>query len=494
MTLAGTTTSSRPNARAVWRVEVVETVRLAWPIALTQLGQVAMMTTDLALIGRLGDDAVAAVGLAHLILFLGFVMGMGVVSAVATLASQAFGARQPRMVRRSLRVGLWAALMLGVPINAAQLWGETLLLAAGQASETAALAARYLLGLAWSMIPAWCFIALRNFMGAVNRPEPALWITLAAIPVNGVLAYALIHGVFGLPRLDLLGAGLATALVNLAMCAAAIWICYACHPFRKYRVLGRFWRMDWALMRQLFAIGLPISGAMFLEWGLFSSAALLVGWIGTVPLAAHQIALQVATVLFMVPFGISLAATVRVGHAVGRRDPAGTRRAGFAAIALGAGFIALTTLIVLALRHRIPLLFLGDNTNPDVIGVAAMLLVIGATFFVTDGVQGIAAGALRGLNDTRVPMLFAALSFWAIGFASSYLLAFAGGLGVAGVWIGFSLGVGVFAILLTVRPHMLTARRYLPPLAEADDAVSARGIRGRESARTAELGAGPQGG
>ena len=186
----------------------------------------------------------------------------------------------------------------------------------------------------------------------------------------------LIHGVFGLPRLDLLGAGLATTIVNLAMCAAAVWICYACRPFKKYRVLGRFWRMDWALMRQLIVIGVPISGAMLLEWGLFSSAALLVGWIGTTALAAHQIALQVATILFMVPFGISLAATVRVGHAVGRRDPVAARRAGFGAIALGAAFMLVTTLIVVALRHVIPLMFLGDGpADAATAGLAATLLL-----------------------------------------------------------------------------------------------------------------------
>jgi MATE family multidrug resistance protein len=331
-------------------------------------------------------------------------------------------------------------------------------MAAGQSSETAALAARYLAGLAWSMIPAWCFIALRNFMGAVNRPEPALWITLAAIPVNALLAFALIDGAFGLPRLDLLGAGLATTLVNLAMCVAAIWICYACRPFKKYRVLGRFWRADWELMRQLVAIGAPISVAMLLEWGLFSSAALLVGWIGTAALAAHQIALQVATILFMIPFGISLAATVRVGHAVGRRDGVAARRAGFAAITLGAVIMLAMTLIVVALRNVIPLLFLGgDSTaNADTAQVAGTLLLVGATFFITDGVQGIAAGALRGLNDTRVPMLLAAVSFWLVGYSSAYGLAFPAGLGAVGIWIGFSLGVSTFALLLIWRFNALT--------------------------------------
>jgi MATE family multidrug resistance protein len=452
--------------RATWRAEIAETAKLALPIALTQLGQIAMMTTDLALIGRFGDGAIAAVSLAHLILFAGFVLGMGPISAVAPLAAQAFGARRPRMVRRALRVGIWAAVILGIPINLAQLWGEDILIAAGQAPETAALAARYLAGLAWSIIPAWCFIAIRNFMGAVNRPEPGLWVTLAAIPLNGVLAYALIHGVFGLPRLDLLGAGLATTLVNIAMCGAAIWICYAARPFRKYRVLGRFWRPDWRLLRQLFVIGAPISGSMLLEWGLFSSAALLVGWIGTTELAAHQIALQIVTVLFMVPFGISLAATVRVGHAVGRRDPAATRRAGFSALALGIAVISAATLIVVVFRETIPLVFLGSDTaaHAETAKLVGALLLIGATFFINDSMQGIAAGALRGLNDTAMPLLFAIVSFWLVGFTSAYGLAFHTKLGVYGVWIGFSLSVAVFATLLIWRFHALTSRQYMPAL------------------------------
>jgi MATE family multidrug resistance protein len=283
-------------------------------------------------------------------------------------------------------------------------------------------------------------------------------VTVAAIPVNGVLAYALIHGAFGLPQLDLLGAGLATTLVNLGMCASAIWICYTCRPFKKYRVLGGFWRADWELMRKLLAVGFPISGALMLEWGLFSSAALLVGWIGTTALAAHQIALQVATILFMVPFGISLAATVRVGHAVGRHDPSGVRRAGFAAIALGGACMVAMTAAVVVLRHDIPPLFLGGGAPADAetARLAATLLLVGASFFVADAVQGVTAGALRGLNDTRVPMLFAAISFWLIGFPSAYALGLRTSLGVVGIWIGFSISIGTFVTLLVWRFHKLT--------------------------------------
>src|SRR5262249_47285677 len=178
--------------RVSWRTEFAETLQLAAPMALIQLGQITMMTTDLVLIGRLGDLPLAAAALAHTVLFVCFTLGLGIVAAVAPLAAQAYGARRPRMVRRALRVGLWAAIALGVPLALLQLRGGDILLALGQQPASSALAGRYLAGIGWALIPAWCFIALRNFMGALNRPEPALWITLVAIPINGFLAYALI--------------------------------------------------------------------------------------------------------------------------------------------------------------------------------------------------------------------------------------------------------------------------------------------------------------
>ena len=455
-----------PAQETAWRIEIIDTLRLSWPMALTQLGQVAMMTTDLMLLGRLGDQVVAATALAHTVLFAAFCVGMGLVSAVAPLASQAYGARQPRIVRRALRVGLWAALMIGVPLTALQLWGRDILILLGQTQETAALAGRYLDGLGWSLVPAWAFLALRNFMGAVNRPEPALWITVAAIPANLLLAYALIYGAFGLPELDLLGAGLATSIVNVGMCAAAIWVCYARHPFKKYRVLGRFWRSDWPLFAKLLEVGGPISGTFLLEFGVFAAAALLMGMIGTTALAAHQIALQTAAIMFMVPFGISLAATVRVGHAAGRRDAGAVRRAGFAAIMLGTVFMAAMTLLVALTRHAVPYAFLGSSATgaAEVAALAATLLVLGMTFFIADGIQTVANGALRGLNDTRVPLLFSAISFWGIGFTTCYGLAFWVGWGAVGVWIGLSLALAVYAALLVWRFHVLSRESYLPEL------------------------------
>jgi MATE family multidrug resistance protein len=439
-------------------VELTETLKLAVPIALTQLGQIAMMTTDLALIGRLGDAAVAAAALAHTVFFVTFTFGMGLVSAVAPLAAQAFGARNPRLVRRALRVGLWAALLISLPMMMLPLYGEQILLALGQVPATAHLAQQYLRGLAWGIAPALWFLAIRGFMGAVNRPEPGLWITLAAIPANAVLVYLLIRGELGLPRLELFGAGLATTTVNFGMFLAGLWFAHRRRPFRKYQLLGNLWRIDWMLMRQLIVIGAPISLSFLMEYGLFAAAALLMGLIGTTALAAHQIALQVTAILFMVPFGIGMAATVRVGHAVGRNDAAAVKRAGLVATLLGIAFVSVMTLTVILARFAIARFFFGEAVESAVIELTATLLMVGATFFVADGIQTVAAGALRGMNDTRIPLLFAAISYWVVGFTAAYGLAFWTKFGAVGVWIGLSCGTAIYAILLILRFRLLAGR------------------------------------
>ncbi len=445
-------------------IELAETARLALPMALTQLSQIAMMTTDLAFIGRLGGEAVAAAALAGTVYFVSFTFGMGLTSAVAPLAAQAFGADDPRMVRRSLRTGLWAALLLSLPIMMFPLRGEQILLLLGQAPQTARLAQHYLFGLAWGVAPALWFLAIRSFMGAVNRPQPVLWITLAAIPVNALLVYLLMYGKLGLPRLELFGAGLATTLVNCATFIAALWFSTRRRPFSDYHVLARLWRIDWSLMHQLFVIGLPISLSFLMEYGMFSAAALLMGLIGTTALAAHQIALQVTAILFMIPFGISMAATVRVGHAAGRNDAAGVRRAGLVAMLLGIAIAAILTFAVVATRFAIAEFFLGGTVEnaAATIELAATLLLVGASFFVTDAIQSIAVGSLRGLKDTRVPLLFAGIGYWLVGFCLSWLLAFHTGLGAIGVWVGLSIGTAVYATLLVVRFRRLTQLGAMP--------------------------------
>jgi multidrug resistance protein, MATE family len=454
--------SIRPHAAAPasgqhLALELAETLKLAVPIALTQLGQIAMMTTDIAFIGRLGSEALAAASLAHTVFFVSFTFGMGLVAAVAPLAAQAFGARDPRMVRRSLRVGLWAALLIALPLMALPFRGERILLALGQAPMAAHFAQQYLFGLAWGILPALWFLAIRSFMSAVNRPEPILWITLAAIPANALLVYLLLYGEWGLPRLGLFGAGLATSIVNLGTFLAALWFTARRRPFRKYHVLGRIWRIDWHLMRKLVIVGAPISISFLLEYGLFGAAGLLMGLISTIALAAHQIALQIAAILFMVPFGIGMAATVRVGHAVGRGDAPAVKRAGFVATGLGIVFMSAMTLAVILGRFAIAEIFLGEATDATA-ELTATLLLVGSTFFIADGIQTVVAGLLRGMNDTRVPLLFATVSYWLIGFTCASVLGFRTPLGAAGVWIGLSCGTGVYAVLLILRFRLLASR------------------------------------
>jgi MATE family multidrug resistance protein len=441
-------------------VELAETLKLAVPIALTQLGQIAMMTTDLAFVGRLGGEAVAAAALASTVYFVSFTFGMGLVSAVSPLAAQAFGARNPHQVRRALRVGLWAALFISLPMMAFPLRGESILLTLGQEPVAARLAQQYLFGLAWSILPALWFLAIRGFMSAVNRPEPILWIKLAAIPANALLVYLLLYGGWGLPQLGLFGVGLATSIVNLGMFLASLWFAARRRPFRKYQILGHIWRIDWGLMRQLIIVGAPISISFLLEYGLFGAAALLMGLISTTALAAHQIALQVVAVLFMVPFGISMAATVRVGHAIGRNDAAGVRRAGFVATLLGIALVAALTLAVIASRYAIAQIFLGEATDATA-ELTATLLLVGSTFFIADGIQTIAAGSLRGMNDTRIPLLFAIISYWLIGFTCASWLGFRTPLGAVGVWVGLSIGTAVYATLLILRFRLLASKLVL---------------------------------
>ncbi|WP_018321451.1 MATE family efflux transporter [Bradyrhizobium sp. WSM2793] len=443
-------------------VELSETAKLAWPMVLTQVGQIAMMTTDLAFIGRISAEALAAAALAGRFYLISVTFAVGLLSAIAPLAAQAFGANNLAAVRRTLRMGLWTALVLSLPIIAVALRAEQILLALGQAPDVARLAQQYLCGLGFSAAPALAFLAIRSFMGAVNRPQPVFWITLSAIPLNALLVYMLAYGKLGLPRLELFGAGLATTVVNCGMFLAGLWFAALRQPFRDYHVLAQLWRFDWRAMRQLIAIGTPISIASLIESGLFWATSLLAGLISTSALVAHQIVVQIAAILFMIYVGVGTAAAVRVGHAAGRDDSAGVKRANLAAMLIGIVIAATLTLALIAARFEIVELFLGRSAGDSeaTIGLAAKLLIVGATLFITDAAQCIAAGGLRGLKDTRVPLLFAAIAWWLIGFSLSYWLGLKVGLGAIGIWIGLSIGTTIYAALLVLRFRHLTSRAH----------------------------------
>ncbi len=448
------------------RAEARAMIALALPIVLTQVGQVAMMTTDAAFIGHLGPTALAGASLGLVLFFAVFMFAMGLLMATAPLAAQAFGGHRPRLLRRVIRQGLWVTILISVPGVVLLTWAEPLLVLLDQPPAAVAGGAVYMSTLKWSVPFAAGFIVLRNFVSAINRPGVALWVMLAGIPLNALLDYALIFGHFGLPRLELFGAGIATSVVNAGMFGALLLIAARRRPFRRYAILGRFWRPDWEVFRQVFRIGLPIAGIMMLEGGFFIFSFFVIGWIGTLSLAAHMVALQIPHITFMVPLGLAQAATVRVGQAVGRRDPAGAYRAGWTAVAMGLAFMAATTVVILLIPGALASVFL-DPARPDsaaVHAIAVQLLLFAALFQAFDGTQAVAAGALRGLNDTGVPMGIGVVGYWVIGLSASLILAFRVDMGAQGIWLGFVFGLAAAATLLVLRLRALMRRGYIPAM------------------------------
>ncbi|CAA9257916.1 MAG: hypothetical protein AVDCRST_MAG08-2482 [uncultured Acetobacteraceae bacterium] len=480
--MEGTSAHGHVAPRRAWRTEAWATLALAWPIALTNLSQIALLLTDTLLVGRLGTEALAAVTVGVNLYWAVLAPTFGMAQAAAPLLAQARGAGRRldaprrgwmREMRRGARQALWAVAALTVPTWALLWHAEALLLLLGQEPAIAALAAGYVRALMWGLPLFGAFVVLRGFLAAMERPRPALLVAFVGIAVNAVLAWALIFGALGAPRLGVVGAGVASALANLFMLLALLGLIARDRRLRRFRLLGRLWRPDWPRLREVFRIGLPIAGQMWLEIGVFSVAALVVGWLGVVPLAAHAVAVQAATATFMVPMGIGQAATARVGLFFGAGDAAGAARAGSVAVAIGAGFMAASALGMVAGAGALPWLFL-DAADPDaaaVAGSASALLVIAGLFQLADGVQVVAAGALRGLRDTRVPMLFAAVGYWAIGMPVGLLLGFPLGLGASGIWIGLAAGLAVVAALLLRRWRRLAVAPPRSVPAAAADAV-----------------------
>jgi len=441
--------------RDAWRAEASATTRLALPIVATQLAQVSIMTVDVLFLGRLGPDALAAGALGWNLVFMVTIFGFGICMAAAPMMAQAIGRGrgQLRDVRRSMRQAFWASglvALLGVALLSRSAWALSLL---GQDPTIVAVAAVYVDALAWGLLPALWFMVLRQFVGALQRPRAALVAQLVALAVNVLGNWALIFGNLGMPALGVVGSGIATTIANWVSFLGLLGFVLVDRRMRRYSLLGRFWRADWPRLLELFRLGLPVAGVLLLEVALFSAAVYAIGAISTEQLAAHQIAIQCAAVTFMVPFGLAQAATVRVGLAAGAGDREGIRRAGWTPFVLGLAFMSATAVALWAWGRPIAGLFLDLSVpaNAAVALVAVEFLAVAAVFQVFDGSQTIAMGALRGLKDTRVPMAFAALGYWVLGFTTGCVAAFPLGMGGLGVWIGLALGLGAVAILATAR-------------------------------------------
>ena len=309
--------------RAVWRKELRATFQLAWPLIIAQIAQMSLNTTDVVMMGWLGADFLGAGSLTMAIFHPIFLFGVGTITAVAALVAQAKGARDIKGVRRSVRQGLWVAMLLSIALVPLTLQTGNFLRWTGQEPHIVALAQSYANAVAWIYPPAMAFMVLRAFVSAQGATSVILWVTVMGFFTNIVLNYGLMFGNWGLPRWELYGAGIATVLVDALMMAMLYLYIHRHKQFRRYHILVRLWRPDWARFRDILRVGLPVGFMLLAETGLFAAAAMMMGWLGTYQLAGHAIALQCAALTFMVPLGLSQATTIRVGLAYGRKDVAG---------------------------------------------------------------------------------------------------------------------------------------------------------------------------
>jgi MATE family multidrug resistance protein len=448
--VAGTEASAPTSS---WVTELRESFALAWPLIIAQLAQNLLFTTDVVLMGWLGPKYLAAGTLAGAFLIPFQLTGIGIVGAVAPLVAQARGRRDTKAVRRIVRQGFWVAILVATLLVPIVLSIRPVYLALGQDPEVTLLAESYMTAGFWMLYPALGIMVVRSFLSAFAATRVILLVTVIGVIINGLVAYTLIFGHFGFPRLELRGAALATAFVNLFMFLALLAYALTHRKLKRYHILVRFLKPDWGRFREILKVGLPIGLTVLAEVGLFSVAAILMGRLGTNETAAHAVALQLASMAFMVPLGLGMAATVRVGLAYGRGDTEGVRLAGWAAIVMGTGFMALTAALFLAIPHALVTIFLdsSDPANATALMLAATYLGIAGIFQLVDGAQVVAAHSLRGLSDTRTPMLLAIFGYWFVGLPTAYVLGFVLDLRGIGVWIGLAVGLAFVAILLVSR-------------------------------------------
>lgn len=431
--------------------EVRRTLVLALPIVLAQLAQISMSFVDTLMVGRLGSGALAGIALGSSVYVLALIVGMGVMFAVGPSVSQAYGAGDLNTVGRVTRQSFYLALLLSIPALLLFWQVGPLLARLGQAEATAELATGYLHAIAWGYLPALVMTGLRGLLEGLSRPRPMMLIAFLGVGLNALANYALIFGNFGFPALGVIGSGWASAFVYWTMLITAAFYVHLALP--QLRVFTRLRAPDTRVLAELFRVGWPIGLTLGFEAGLFSFTAIIMGVLGTAQLAAHQIAIQSASFTFMVPVGLATATAVRVGQAAGRRDPRGVRRAGWVGIALSAAVMLLSALTFWLIPERVVSLYLdiSEPENAAVVRTAVQFLALAAAFQVFDGLQVSAAGALRGLKDTRVPMLISLVSYWGVGLTTGLLLAFGAGLGGRGLWLGLVVGLMSAALLLSWR-------------------------------------------
>lgn len=434
-------------------------MKLGLPLVGSQLAFMGLGVTDTVMLGWLGAKELAASVLGTHLFFLTMIAGSGMANAVSPIVANALGAEDNRSVRRSVRMALWGSLAYAV-LASWHLWfSDPVLRTLGQDSELTLMAQDYLRIAMWSLVVALFYNTLRSYLTALELAGIVLWATLVGLLFNALVNYAFIFGNWGAPAMGIRGAAVATLSTNILMLLIMFVYAITRPELKQYALFQRIWVPDWAALGDVFRLGWPISLTMLAEVSLFSIASLMMGWLGVLALAAHGIALQITAVIFMIPLGLSFAATVRIGRAVGRKDRLGLYRASVTVLSIAVIIAVIGAALLILIPETLIKLFL-DNENPDEISILEIgvpLLAIAALFQVADTLQIMAAGLLRGLKDTRIPMLLAVFSYLVCGVAAAYVLGFIFDWGGVGIWFGLAIGLTLAAVLLLWRFKRLQA-------------------------------------
>lgn len=434
------------SADMPWAGHFKATFVLGLPLIGSHVAQMLVHLTDTIMVGWYGVEELAAVVLASSIFFVFFIVGSGFAFAVMPMAANAMGSGDQRQVRRAVRMGLWISVAYCAALMPVLWFFEALLLAIGQEAHTASLAQDYMRIAQWGMLPAMLIMVLKSFLSALERPGIVLWGTLVGAVVNALVNYMFIFGHWGAPELGLRGAAIASLATQTLTFGVVAVYAQVLPSLRPYAIFTRIWRSDRQALYEVFMLGWPIGTTMLAEVGLFATAAIMMGWIGTVELATHGIVIQIASMSFMIYLGLSNVATIRAGNALGRRDRSGIHRSALTVTILQLAVAAASIVLFLAAPEWLISLFLdaSDPDSPAIVAYGVGLLALAAAFQVVDGLQVVYLAVLRGLKDTRVPMICALVSYWIIGIPVSYVLGLTLGYGGYGIWIGLVLGL-VFA-------------------------------------------------
>ncbi len=441
-----------PSSRVMSYPQHVRAITiLGLPLIGGHLSQFAIGMTDTVMLGWYGIDALAAITLASSYFFTLFIMGAGFAFAVMPMVASFNAEGDEINLRRATRMGMWLSIIFAVMVMPLLWWSSGVLQAFGQDQQISDAAQGYLRVAGWAMFPALLAVVIKSYLAALERTQIVLWISLASAGINGLANYALIFGNWGAPELGLQGAAIASLSTQILVLAGVV--AYAVLVLPQHALFQRLWRLDPEMFGRVFRLGWPISLTGLAESGLFVASALMMGWLGTVPLAAHGIAITMASATFMVHLGLSNAATIRAGNAFGRQDPDHLARGGSTAIALSLVMSMVTIVVFVTMPEPLINAFLdsADPAKEQIISIGIALLAMAALFQLVDGAQAIALGLLRGVHDTKAPMAIAAISYWVVGIPCSYLLGFVFNFGGVGVWTGLVTGLAFAAVLLMAR-------------------------------------------